>query len=153
MKVSIYLSLLASAACALGQLSDKVGPLTGRDAKAAKKVCSILDYGGATSATTDNSEAFVKAWNACKAGGQVLVPKGSYGLATWVDLAGGNGVSINIEGTIFRLSSGVANGTMLVVRDTDDFELYSGNSKGAVQGYGYEFHKGMFARFPGSHLA
>lgn len=30
---------------------------------------------------------------------------------------------------------------MFLIRDTTDFEFYSANSKGAIQGYGYEFHK------------
>lgn len=30
---------------------------------------------------------------------------------------------------------------MFMIRDTSDLEFYSANSKGAIQGYGYEFHK------------
>lgn len=33
---------------------------------------------------------------------QVYIPTGSYGLGTWVTLNGGTGVSINLEGTIYR---------------------------------------------------
>lgn len=139
MKSLLSLTFVSAVAA---QLSGKVGPSTTRDAKTAKKVCSILDYGGSASATTDNGAALAKAWDACKAGGQILIPSGTYGLATWVDLAGGTGVSVNLEGLLVRISSGTAAGTMIAIRDTDDLELYSGNSKGAVQGLGYEFHKG-----------
>ncbi|KAK4446313.1 pectin lyase fold/virulence factor [Podospora aff. communis PSN243] len=138
---SSLIALLGVATLATAQLSGRVGPTTTREAKAAKKVCNILDFGGVASATTDNSDAITKAWDACKAGGQVLIPSGSFGLEKWVDLTGGSGVAINVEGIIFRISSGTASGTMISVQSTDDFEFYSANSKGAVQGYGYEFHK------------
>ncbi|KAK1760071.1 pectin lyase fold/virulence factor [Echria macrotheca] len=137
----ILLGLLAAAAVASAQLSGPVGPTTSRASKAAKKVCDILQYGGVASATADNSGAIVKAWNACKAGGQVLIPAGSFGLAKWVDLSGGRGVAFNLEGVLYRVSNATEGGTMISVRDTDDFEFYSGNGKGAVQGYGWEFHK------------
>jgi rhamnogalacturonan hydrolase len=135
-------SILAVAGVATAKLSGRVGPSTTREAKAAKKVCDILKYGGVAEAATDNSAAIAKAWDDCKAGGQVLIPTGSYGLDKWISLSGGNGVSINLEGTIVRLTSGKAAGSMISVQETEDFELYSGNSKGAIQGHGYEFHKG-----------
>jgi len=135
-------SVLTVAGLAAAQLSGKVGPTTSRDAKTAKKICNVLNYGGAASATTDNSVAVTKAWEDCKAGGQVFIPSGSYGLDKWVSLAGGKGVSINLEGVIFRISSGTAPGALITVQSADDFEFYSGNSKGAIQGYGFELHKG-----------
>jgi rhamnogalacturonan hydrolase len=140
MKVAIVL-FLSAASLAYAQLSGRVGPTTTRDAKAAKKVCNILQYGGVASAETDNSGAITKAWNDCKNGGQVYIPSGSYGLGTWVTLSGGKGVSVNLEGVIYRMTSGTAGGNMIAVQNTDDFEFYSGNSKGAIQGYGYEFLK------------
>lgn len=134
------LGFVGFVALATAQLSGPVGPKTSREAKAAKRICNILDFGGVASVTTDNSAAILKAWDACKTGGQVLIPSGSFGLEKWVDLIGGNGVSINLEGIIYRISSATASGTMISVQSTDDFEFYSANSKGAVQGYGYEFH-------------
>ncbi|KAI1493195.1 rhamnogalacturonase a precursor [Biscogniauxia mediterranea] len=124
---------------ALGQLSGTVGPTTSSAAKAAVKVCNIMDYGGTASATADNGAAITAAWNDCKAGGQVYIPAGDYGLATWLELKNGRGVSINLEGVIYR--TGTAGGNMILVRDSSDFELYSANAQGAVQGFGYEFHK------------
>lgn len=34
-------------------------------------------------------------------------------------------------------------GNMLFFQHMQDFEMYSSNSKGAIQGYGYEFHKSL----------
>ena len=120
---------------ASAQLSGRVGPTTSRATKAATKVCNILNYGGVNSATVDNSAAILAAWNACASGGQLYLPPGNYGLASWVTLSGGKGVSINLEGVIYR--TGSASGTMISVSSTNDFEFYSGNSQGAIQGYGY----------------
>ncbi len=52
------------------QLSGDVGPSTTRAAKAATKVCNILNYGGKASKTTDNGPAIASAWAACKSGGE-----------------------------------------------------------------------------------
>ncbi|KAH6647824.1 pectin lyase fold/virulence factor, partial [Truncatella angustata] len=122
----------------VSQLSGRVGPTTSTTSKAAKKVCNIMQYGGVSSATTDNSAAITSAWNACKSGGQVYIPAGNYGLNSWVALSGGTGVSINLEGTIYRMST--AGGNMIAVSQTTDFEFYSANSKGAIQGYGYQLN-------------
>ncbi|KAK6077870.1 rhamnogalacturonase a [Seiridium cupressi] len=133
--------LLATASFILpatAQLSGTVGPTTSTAAKAATKVCNILDYGGVASATTDNGAAIQAAWDACKTGGQVYIPEGDYGMATWVTLKSGTGVSINLEGTIYR--TGTDGGNMFMIRDSTDVEFYSATSNGAIQGYGYEFH-------------
>lgn len=98
-----------------------------------------MDYGGTADASTDNSAAISDAWTACASGGQVLIPEGDYGLSTWVTLKDGQGVSINIEGTIYR--TGTDSGNMIGIEDSTDIEVYSATSKGAIQGYGYEFHK------------
>ncbi|KAH6653795.1 pectin lyase fold/virulence factor [Truncatella angustata] len=140
--VAFLAGLLAAASFILpatAQLSGSVGPTTSTSAKAATKICNILDYGGKASATSDNGAAIQAAWDACKTGGQVYIPAGDYGMATWVTLKNGKGVSINIEGTIYR--TGTAGGNMIMIRDSSDLEVYSATSKGAMQGYGYEFHK------------
>lgn len=67
----------------------------------------------------------------------MYIPTGSYGLSTWITLTGGTGVSINLEGIIYR--TGTASGNMIYIEHTTDFEFYSANSAGAVQGYGYQF--------------
>lgn len=138
----LLVGLLAAASFiipAAAQLSGTVGPTTSTAAKAATKVCNILDYGGVASATTDNGAAIQSAWDACKTGGQVYIPAGDYGMSTWVTLKNGAGVSFNLEGTIYRI--GTAGGNMIMIRDSSDLEFYSATSKGAMQGYGYEFHE------------
>lgn len=124
---------------AAAQLSGTVGPTTTTSAKSSTKVCNIMDYGGVADASTDNGAALSGAWAACASGGEVLVPEGDYGLSTWVSLSGGQGVSLNIEGTIYR--TGTDSGNMISIEDSTDVEVYSATSKGAIQGYGYEFHK------------
>lgn len=124
---------------ASAQLSGTVGPSTTTASKSATKVCNILDYGGVADASTDNSDAITSAWTDCVAGGEVYIPEGDYGLSSWVTLTGGQGVSINLEGTIYR--TGTDDGNMIFIEHTTDFEFYSATSKGAIQGYGYEFHK------------
>lgn len=138
-----YLPALLSVLAAVrpfvsAQLSGTVGPTTTTAQKAATKVCNILDYGGVASATTDNSAAIASAWTACVDGGEVYIPSGNYGLGSWVTLTGGTSVSINLEGIIYR--TGTADGNMIFIEHTTDFEFYSANSQGAIQGYGYEFH-------------
>lgn len=139
----IMTGLLATASYyilpATAQLSGTVGPTTSTADKAATKVCNILDYGGEASVDTDNGDAITQAWTDCASGGQVLIPEGDYGLATWVTLSKGSGVALNIEGTIYR--TGTASGNMIGIEDSTDIEVYSATSKGAIQGYGYEFHK------------
>lgn len=137
--VFLATTLLALAATTAAQLSGKVGPTTSTAAKAAVKVCNIMDYGGVADASTDNGAAILAAWNACKTGGQVYIPSGDYGLSTWLTLSGGKGVSINLEGTIYRV--GTDGGNMIFIRDSSDLEVYSATSDGAIQGYGYEFHQ------------
>ncbi|PSR93629.1 glycoside hydrolase family 28 protein [Coniella lustricola] len=131
---AVFLSLLP---LATAQLSGTVGPTTTTASKAAKKICNILSYGGVASATTDNSAAITAAWAACASGGEVYIPAGNYGLSTWITLDGGTGVSINLEGIIYR--TGTAGGNMIYIENTSDFEFYSANSAGAIQGYGYQF--------------
>ncbi|KAG6009227.1 hypothetical protein E4U21_003080 [Claviceps maximensis] len=115
------------------------GPILSTAAKRAIKVCNILDHGGVASRTADNGPAIAAAWNECRAGGEVHIPAGEYGLGTWVDLAQGTQVSLNIDGTIFRIGRG--GGNMFLIRDSDDVEVYSATGLGAIQGFGYEFHK------------
>ncbi|KAK7429481.1 hypothetical protein QQZ08_004073 [Neonectria magnoliae] len=135
------LSALIAAAFGLqaaAQLSGSVGPLTSRAAKAAVKTCNIMDYGGVADATKDNSQAINDAWEACSTGGEVYIPEGDYGLSTWLKLSG-DAMSFRLDGTIYRI--GTDGGNMLFFQHMNDFELYSSNSKGAIQGYGYEFHE------------
>lgn len=77
----------------------------------------------------------------------MYVPPGTYAISTWADLSGGASTAIQLDGTIFR--AGDAGGTMISVKHTADFELFSGSSRGALQGYRYILlHNGEYgARF------
>ncbi|KAJ5681438.1 uncharacterized protein N7477_001378 [Penicillium maclennaniae] len=126
--------LLASA-----QLSGTVGPTTSYATKAASKICSVLDYGGVADNSTDIGPAITSAWAACKTNGVVYIPSGDYALDTWVTLTGGSSTAIRIDGIIYR--TGTDGGNMIFIEHTTDFELFSSTSEGAVQGWGYEFHR------------
>ncbi|RSL72937.1 hypothetical protein CEP53_000967 [Fusarium sp. AF-6] len=131
---------VGSAVQAAAQLSGKVGPSTSRADKAAVKTCNVMDYGATADATTDNGAAIQKAWDDCSAGGgEVYIPEGDYGLGTWLKLSSKNAMSFRLDGTLYRI--GTDGGNMLFFQHMEDFEMYSSNSKGAIQGYGYEFHK------------
>ncbi|TGO16695.1 hypothetical protein BTUL_0025g00510 [Botrytis tulipae] len=130
---AIVLPALVSA-----QLTGSVGPLTSRESKATK-ICSVLDYGGKASKTSDIGPALTSAFAACKTGGTVYVPPGDYGMSTWITLSGGSAWALKLDGIIYRV--GTDDGNMIMIKHTTDFEMYSSTSAGAIQGYGYEFHK------------
>ncbi|RDW85497.1 glycoside hydrolase family 28 protein [Coleophoma crateriformis] len=123
---------------AVAQLSGTVGPSTTRASKQAT-VCNVLDYGGVASKTSDVGPAIASAFAACKSGGTVYIPAGDYGMSTWVTLSGGTAWALQLDGIIYR--TGTAGGNMFMIEHTTDFEMYSSTSTGAIQGYGYEFHK------------
>lgn len=119
------------------ELSGKVGPLTSIADKKAVKTCDITDYGGETG--SDISAAINDAFAACKKGGVVVVPSGNYNLENWVVLKNGEAWALQFDGIVTR--TGTAEGNMIFIEHTSDFELFSTTSKGAIQGHGYEFHK------------
>ncbi|SCO46851.1 probable rhamnogalacturonase A precursor [Fusarium fujikuroi] len=142
MRHSFVSALIAvgSAVQAAAQLNGKVGPLTTASAKAAIKTCNIVDYGAKANAKADNGPAIQKAWNDCRTGGgEVYVPEGDYGMGTWVTLTSSTPMSFRLDGIIYRI--GTDGGNMFMFKHLEDFEFYSSTSKGAIQGYGYEFHK------------
>ncbi|TKA64390.1 putative rhamnogalacturonase B [Friedmanniomyces simplex] len=139
------LLLLASAAfpalvaAQSADITGSVGPLTSVATKKAVKTCDITNYGAKADGETDISSAVTAAFTACKSGGVVVIPSGDYALGTWVTLSGGNAWALQLDGTIYR--TGTAGGNMIMIEHSTDFELFSSTGKGAVQGYGYEFHK------------
>ncbi|KAF5023288.1 hypothetical protein F66182_4669 [Fusarium sp. NRRL 66182] len=142
MRTSFVSALIAigSAVQTAAQLNGKVGPLTTHADKAAIKTCNIVNYGAKANAKTDNGPAIQKAWDDCKVGGgEVYVPEGDYGLSTFLTLSSKKPMSFRLDGIIYRI--GTAQGNMLLFKRIDDFEFYSSTSKGAIQGYGYEYHK------------
>ncbi|KAL9111528.1 MAG: hypothetical protein Q9227_004016 [Pyrenula ochraceoflavens] len=120
------------------QLSGTVGPTTTFDAKKATKVCDVTSYGGIADGTTDVGPALLKAFNDCKSGGVVNIPTGNFAMSTWQTLSGGTAWAINLDGIILR--TGTAGGHMIIVEKSTDFEFRSTTGKGAMQGYGYQFH-------------
>ncbi|KAK4542302.1 hypothetical protein LTR36_006955 [Oleoguttula mirabilis] len=112
-----------------------IGPLTSSSTKWAVKICDVTEYG---TPTTDLGPPLLAAFNACKSGGVVSIPSGTYPMSTFVTLSGGSAWAINLEGTIERTGT-TASGNMIAIESTTDFEFYSSNGKGAIQGYGYEF--------------
>ncbi|GKZ80866.1 hypothetical protein AnigIFM56816_005375 [Aspergillus niger] len=122
-----------------GQLSGSVGPLTSAHSKAATKTCNVLDYGAVADNSTDIGSALSEAWDACSDGGLIYIPPGDYAMDTWVSLSGGKATAIILDGTIYR--TGTDGGNMILVENSSDFELYSNSSSGAVQGFGYVYHR------------
>lgn len=109
------LLLLAAAPAVRAGLAPSpytTGPLTTSDAKWATKVCDVTKYGAVADGTTDLGPALLAAFNACKTGGVVNIPSGTYAMATWQTLSRGSAWAINLEGTIVR--TGTAGGHMIV---------------------------------------
>lgn len=120
-------------------LSGSVGPTTTVSTKSANKICNVLDYGAVADKSTDVGAAITSAWADCRDGGVVYIPAGDYAFESWVTLSGGKSCAIQLDGILYR--TGTDDGNMIMVKHTTDFELFSSTSKGAVQGYGYEYHK------------
>ncbi|MCJ1324566.1 hypothetical protein MMC10_001228 [Thelotrema lepadinum] len=129
---TLLFSSLASA-----QLSGSVGPTTSTASKAAKKICNVLNYGAKADKSTDLGPPLASAFAACKSGGIVYIPPGDYAMSTWQTLNAGTGWALQLDGTIYR--TGTAGGHMIIVENAKDFEFFSQTSKGAMQGYGYQF--------------
>lgn len=72
MKLNLFslLTVVLLSPTVTAQLSGSVGPLTSRAAKAAVKVCNVLNYGGVASKTSDIGPPLASAWAACKSGGE-----------------------------------------------------------------------------------
>ena len=68
-----------------------------------------------------------------------MIPEGDYALENWVTLSGGSAWALQLDGIIYR--TGTEGGNMIMIEHSDDFELFSSTSSGAIQGNGYEFHK------------
>ncbi|KXT01866.1 hypothetical protein AC578_2163 [Pseudocercospora eumusae] len=137
--LSVVLSLTAPVAAQSADIAGLVGPKTSIADKKAVAICDITDYGAKADGETDISDAINQAFEACKTGGVVVIPSGDYALSTWVTLNGGEAWALQLDGTIYR--TGTDGGNMIFIEHTSDFELFSSTGAGAIQGYGYEFHK------------
>ncbi|POS68797.1 murein transglycosylase [Diaporthe helianthi] len=133
---SIITAVALLSCLAQGQLSGKVGPTTTFASEAAKKICNVLDYGAKADGKTDLGAPLTSAWVDCRKGGLVYIPPGTFAMSTWASLRSGQGAALQLDGIIQR--TGTAGGNMISFQSCDDLEVFSGNSKGAIQGFGYQ---------------
>ena len=121
------------------QLSGPVGPLTSFGTKASKKICNVEDYGAENGhPSIDFGPPFSDAWADCKDGGLVYIPAGEWFMQTAVTLDDGSAAAVQLDGTIYRYASMTAD-EMILIENGNDIEFFSGNSEGAIQGYGYQY--------------
>ncbi|RAL14232.1 rhamnogalacturonase A precursor [Aspergillus homomorphus CBS 101889] len=130
-------AVLLLALPAAAQLSGAVGPTTSYSSKATYKVCNIVDYGGFPNNGTDIGPALSSAWGDCAKGGLVYIPAGNFSMATFPLLKDGISSAVQLDGVVHR--TGAAGSTMFAFRNCKDFEFFSGNSRGAIQGNGNEY--------------
>lgn len=57
-------------------------------------------------------------------------------MKTWVSLNGGRSFAIQLDGLITRAAT--TSGHMFAITNATDFEFYSSNSAGGIQGLGYQ---------------
>ncbi|KAG8860325.1 hypothetical protein FRB96_003974, partial [Tulasnella sp. 330] len=130
-------SLTAVQAATEWPLTGAVGPTTTTAAKRAV-ICNVLDYGG-TIGSSDIGPAILSAFTNCvqtAATATLYIPPGSYNMETWVTLDDGSHWALQLDGIIYRAST--TSGHMFVIENANDFEMFSSNSAGAIQGLGYE---------------
>lgn len=123
------------------QLTGSVGPLTSVSDKAAVKTCNVLDYGASSDNTTDVGQPIIDAFADCGSGGLIYVPEGDYLLKNWVSLENGSAWAIQLDGVLYRDSSPSSQSYMFEISGGSDFELFSSNATGAIQGSGYLYHR------------
>ncbi|CDO76327.1 Glycoside Hydrolase Family 28 protein [Trametes cinnabarina] len=131
---SLLASLLLISAT-YAQLSGRVGPTTPLSSKQST-ICNVLDYGGSIG-SADIGPAISSAFTNCvlkHSGSTLYVPAGNYNMQTWVTLNGGSKWAFRLDGLITRAAP--TGGNMIAVQNANDFEFYSANSAGGIQGLG-----------------
>ncbi|CAZ79449.1 unnamed protein product [Tuber melanosporum] len=117
-----------------------VGPKTSLSEKSGT-ICNVLNYGAVADGKTDIGVAITNAFSQCVAkasgGATLLVPEGEYLITTGVVLNAGTKWAFQLDGLITLSEDGRFNGNAIVVKRATDFEMYSSNGKGAIQGQGY----------------
>ncbi|KAI8180782.1 Rhamnogalacturonase A [Colletotrichum sp. SAR 10_86] len=106
---SALLAAVLSLSGVAAQLTGPVGPTTALSKKTTE--CNILNYGGISDNSTDVADAIENAYKSCvlvHAGSRLIVPEGNY--------------------LIKRTA---------ILSNAVDFEFFSQNGKGAIQGQGY----------------
>ncbi|KAI0659450.1 rhamnogalacturonase [Cubamyces menziesii] len=135
-----FKSLLASlllVSATFAQLSGRVGPTSSLSSKQST-ICNVLDYGGSIG-SADIGPPISSAFTNCvlkHSGSTLYVPAGNYNMQTWVTLNGGTKWAFRLDGLITRTST--TGGNMIAIENANDFEFYSANSAGGIQGYGYQ---------------
>ncbi|KAH8104352.1 rhamnogalacturonan-hydrolase [Phellopilus nigrolimitatus] len=128
---------LVAASGSLAQLSGSVGPTSSLPSKQ-ETICNVLDYGGEVG-SSDIGPAIGSAFVNCvltHSGSTLYVPSGNYNMETWQTLDGATKWAFQMDGIITRTNA--TGGNMIVVENADDFEFFSSNSAGAIQGNGYQ---------------
>jgi rhamnogalacturonan hydrolase len=126
-----------SISLASAQLSGSVGPTSSSSSKR-NTICNVLNYGGSIG-SNDIGPAIQSAFDNCvvkNSGSTLYLPPGSYNMATWVTLNHGTKWAFQMDGVIHRTST--TGGHMIIAENANDFEFYSSNSAGAIQGNGYQ---------------
>ncbi|EJD00592.1 rhamnogalacturonan-hydrolase [Fomitiporia mediterranea MF3/22] len=133
-----FLSALLALPVAFAQLSGRVGPTTPLSAKQAT-ICNVLDFGGSVG-SSDIGPAIGNAFTNCVLknpnGATLYLPPGNYNMQTWQTLNGGSKWAFQMDGVITRTST--AGGNMIAIQNANDFEFFSSNSAGAIQGNGFQ---------------
>ncbi|KAI3577507.1 pectin lyase fold/virulence factor [Fusarium oxysporum f. sp. albedinis] len=142
----VLITGLFSAILATAQLTGPVGPLTALSQKTHE--CNILGYGAVNDNSTDIADAIEKTFKTCvlpHAGSRLIVPDGQYLIKRSVVLSNGTNWAFQLDGlitlayggnwTVDRDGQFLQNG--LTIINPVDFEFYSQNGKGAIQGQGY----------------
>ncbi|KAI8170956.1 Rhamnogalacturonase A [Colletotrichum sp. SAR 10_70] len=129
---SALLAAVLSLSGVAAQLTGPVGPTTALSKKTTE--CNILNYGGVSDNSTDVADAIENAYKSCvlvHAGSRLIVPEGNYLIKRTAILSNGTNWAFQLDGLITLAYGG--NWTV----DPVDFEFYSPNGKGAIQGQGY----------------
>ncbi|KIJ54506.1 glycoside hydrolase family 28 protein [Sphaerobolus stellatus SS14] len=133
-------TLLLSTLCvrlSWAQLTGPVGP-TSPSASKRNTICNVLDYGGSIG-SSDIGPAIGDTYTNCvlqNPNSTLYVPPGDYEMQTWQTLTGGSSWAFQMDGIITRTST--TGGHMIIIQNATDFEMYSSNSAGAIQGNGYQ---------------
>ncbi|KAL5512388.1 hypothetical protein ACEPAG_3380 [Sanghuangporus baumii] len=136
--LSLLSALVLALPSVLGQLSGSVGPTTPLSEKTGT-ICNVLDYGGSIG-SSDIGPAIGNAFTNCvqqhPEGATLYIPPGNYNMQTWQTLNHGTKWAFQMDGVITRTST--TGGNMIAIQNADDFEFFSSNSAGAIQGNGYQ---------------
>ncbi|KAB5590036.1 endo-rhamnogalacturonase [Ceratobasidium theobromae] len=106
--------------------------------------CNVLNYGAKADNATDIGPAIKSAFSNCivkNPNSRLIVPSGNYLLSSTVLLNGASNWAFQLDGLITvdysAYVSGAVSGNALVFQRMNEFEVYSSNGKGAIQGQGY----------------